>query len=302
MNNRIYTEEEVAQLIKRAVELEAERSISKEGSRTGLNLTDLEQIASEAGIDPELIKRAANELDSISSRTTYNAEANIKHSEIVFEEWITIKPDPAIFEDLITELNHRYGTSDKEITWWDKLWDDYNGKAKSRKTATSCEWEYTDEWGYFTTRALFQLKNDTLRVRISKRQLWDMKWEDNVHYLYILLPVFVVSAVIGGVLTGSFFDNPWLGISGGAFITAVSYPILYFFSKRSLQKHTREVKETASELLDLITRFVADSKNSTDNRKESFNQKSKLIDIEYISDDKASDNESNPLRNKLRES
>ena len=302
MNNRTYTEEEVSRLIKRAVELEAERSISKESNRTGLNLTDLEQIASEAGIDPDLIKHAAKELDSHTAKKPYSAEAKIKQSEIVFEEWIAMEPDPAIFEDLITELNHRYGTSDKEITWWDKLWDDYNGKAKSRKTATSCEWEYTDEWGYFTTRALFQLKNDKLRVRISKRQLWDMKWEDNMHYFYFLMPVFVVSVVVGGVLTGSFMDNPWLGVSGGAFLTAISFPILHFFSKKSLQKHTREVKETASELLDLITRFITDSKSSSPGNKQTQTQKSQLIDIEYISDEEGSEAEVNPLRNNLRES
>ncbi len=302
MNNRTYTEEEVSRLIKRAVELEAERSISKESNRTGLNLTDLEQIASEAGIDPDLIKHAAKELDSHSTKKPYSTEAKIKQSEIVFEEWIAMDPDPAIFEDLITELNHRYGTSDKEITWWDKLWDDYDGKAKSRKTATSCEWEYTDEWGYFTTRALFQLKNGKLRMRISKRQFWDMKWKDDMQYFYYLITILVVTTVIGGTLTGTQFDNPWLGISGGAFLTAISFPIIHFFSKRSLEKHTREVKETASELLDLITRFITDSKSSSPGNEQTKTQKSRLIDIEYISDEEGSDAEVNPLRNKLRES
>ncbi|GMV06613.1 MAG: hypothetical protein AMXMBFR53_28890 [Gemmatimonadota bacterium] len=60
---RLYDEKEVGKLLKRATELQQE-----EGSRTlpggGLSLTELEDIAAEAGIDPRHLRRAAAELSS----------------------------------------------------------------------------------------------------------------------------------------------------------------------------------------------------------------------------------------------
>jgi len=50
-----------------------------------------------------------------------------------------------LLDDLITELNHRFGTSQDDINWWDRLWNDYTGKAVVNKTATSADWRYTDQ-------------------------------------------------------------------------------------------------------------------------------------------------------------
>ncbi|MEX0823877.1 MAG: hypothetical protein WD008_05770, partial [Balneolaceae bacterium] len=121
MSKRIYTEDEVSRLIRRAVELEAERSVLKgEHSRAGLSITELEQIAAESGIDPELIHQASKELDT--ERTNFDSakdeKAVVKKEEIVCERWIDFQPDSKIFDDLVTELNHKYGTSDKDINWW----------------------------------------------------------------------------------------------------------------------------------------------------------------------------------------
>jgi hypothetical protein len=61
--SRRYTDEEVRQLLNRAAELEAEGT-TLPAKVTGPTLAELEGIASEAGINPALIRQAANELDS----------------------------------------------------------------------------------------------------------------------------------------------------------------------------------------------------------------------------------------------
>lgn len=62
-SSRRYSDEEVTRLLKRAAELESEApALPARGS--GTSLDEIEAIASEAGINPALIRQAAGELDS----------------------------------------------------------------------------------------------------------------------------------------------------------------------------------------------------------------------------------------------
>lgn len=61
---RRYTDQEVALVIKRAAELQVQAAQVGEEERTGLSLSELEQIAREAGLDAALVRRAATELDT----------------------------------------------------------------------------------------------------------------------------------------------------------------------------------------------------------------------------------------------
>jgi hypothetical protein len=61
--SRRYSDEEVKRLLERASELESQGA-SLPATREGLTLTELEAIAGEAGIDPQLLRQAARELDS----------------------------------------------------------------------------------------------------------------------------------------------------------------------------------------------------------------------------------------------
>jgi hypothetical protein len=60
--SRRFSEKEVAQIIKRASELQQEEAPAE--STSGMSLAELEQVAREAGLDPALVRRAATDLDS----------------------------------------------------------------------------------------------------------------------------------------------------------------------------------------------------------------------------------------------
>ena len=60
--SRRYNEKEVADIIKRASELQQLESTAE--STAGMSLTELEQVAREAGLDPSLVRRAATDLDT----------------------------------------------------------------------------------------------------------------------------------------------------------------------------------------------------------------------------------------------
>lgn len=59
---RRYNEKEVSLLLRRASELQ--RALPSAANPTGLTLTELEEIAAEAGLDVSLLRQAANELDT----------------------------------------------------------------------------------------------------------------------------------------------------------------------------------------------------------------------------------------------
>lgn len=299
---RIYTEEEVARLIRRAVELEAERSVSRENSaRAGLSIAELEQIAAGSGIDPELIHQAANELERDLSEPDYGKKekAKVKKNEIVCEHWINALPDSSMLDELVTELNHRFGTSEDDITWWDRLWDNYAGKAKVRKTSTSVEWHYTDEWEYYTTRVLLQKRGERFRIRVSKRQKWGMQWSYADNNYWLAIPILTVFTVVGGALGFGFLGTVWPGIAAGVVLSFTTYPLIRIYNTRSINKHRDEVTDTADELAELAVQLLNEPVRKSRQNKES---KSRIVDIEFIEEDEEETTASakHRIRNHLR--
>ncbi len=300
MSERIYNEEEIAKLLKRAAELETERSISRDnGFKNGLSLNELAQIASESGIDPELVQRAADELDKADrNKPLPNQDARIKSNEIVCERWLNITPDSRTLDELVTELNHMYGTSDSDISWWDKLWDDYSGKAKVRKTTSSLEWIYTDEAGVYTTRVLFQNRGNKFRVRVSKRQIWGLDWDPSGAGFIVALPFLVVMIVIGAVAGNYALGTAWPGILAGIGLTLISIPFYNLYNKRHLKKHKNKVVETADELSQLAVQLAGERKRRESERTAK-SKPADIIEIEIRDEDETSGNDS--FKNKLRD-
>lgn len=301
-SNRIYSEEEVAQLIRRAVELEATRSVSRESSKiSGLTISELEQVAAEAGIDPELIQRAANEFNEQAGEHTIRSSNNtkIKQDEIVCEHWIDANPDNKVLDDLVTELNHRYGTSHEDVSWWNKLWDDYAGKAKIRRTPTTLEWQYMDEWQYYTTRVLLQKRGEKLRIRVSKRQKWGMNWGAEGYNYWLLIPLLAVLSPIGGVLSFTTIGFAWPGIISGILTSVLTLPLINYFQTRSLNKHKSEVTDTANDLATL-TLQLSDEILIKEKQQVKEEKNIKIIEINSEPEELRDSSETERLRNKLR--
>ncbi len=259
MPERMYNEEEVSRLIRRAAELEAERSAAGRGTLSeGLTLNELEQVAAESGIDPELLQQAARELDRAPDNTP--KPATIKKKEIVSEHWLNINADSRLMEDLVTELNQKYGTSHKDINWWDNLWNDYSGKARVRKTSHSIEWEYKDEMELFTIRALLQNRGDRFRIRVSKSQGWGLEWDQGKKRILSFFSA-GVGLIMGGFMVSHFlFNDALAGALTGLVLTLISIPFISSYLKKSLEKHQQEVTETAYELAEFAMNFYRELK------------------------------------------
>jgi hypothetical protein len=295
MANRIFSEEEVQKLIKRAAELEAERSVAgRSSSENGLTIRELKDIASNAGLDPQLIEQAASEMDSTSSDLKESVRVN--RDEIVTEVWLDRKPDRETMELLVTELNHIYGTTD-ELNWWNNLWGTHEGKAKVKRSTNTIEWNYATESGIYFTHVLLQQRGERFRIRVSKRQIMNLEWNGAINSLILVVPVFVLFAVFGGVGSAQIFGAAWPGILGGMVLSLFSYPVFKYFSKRSVEKQKSEVSNTMRQLIQLVLESSkGDHKQSTSSDKS---QSISRIEIPDASD--KPDSQTGRLRNNLRE-
>jgi len=306
MSNRVYSEEEVAKLIRRAVELESSHSGSAQNSdQKGLTMQDLEKIAADAGIDPELMHRAAEELERKDTLDDLKDTTRVTRQEIVAEHWIDGKLNQQIMDDLVIELNQRFGTSEDDINWWDRLWNDYSGKPQINRTNSSVDWRYKDEIELYTTRALIQQRGDKLRIRVSKRQGWNLSWNSSETYLSLGIVSLVLFTAIGSALGFALLNDPLMGILFGASLAALLVPITVTFSKRRLKRHVDEVSEIAKQLVVQAKQLTKEKKSgSLDNAKagKTSSQEPSIsaIEIDSDSEERNRASESN-LKNHLRE-
>jgi hypothetical protein len=281
MSDRIYSEEEVAKVIQRAVEMESKRSSSgKTGNLNGLTLRDLEQIAADAGIDPELMQKAAQELDTTKLPDNFEESTKVNRQEIVAEHWIKADVSDQLLNDLIIELNHRYGTSQEDISWWNKLFDDYSGVARVNRTRNSADWRYTDELEMYTTRVLMQQRGDKLRIRVSKRKGWNMSWKSSWSQIFLAVFSGILFSIMGGSLGFALLDNVIPGVIAGLALALLTIPISNAINKRRLEHHKQEVTDIAETLVMQAKNLSRENPSSTREKKRSAQKESDISDIE----------------------
>ena len=104
---RQYSEEEVALIIKRAAELQQTEQTEQEPS-TALSLTEVEQIAKEAGIDPRLIRRAALGLDQPAQSNRPSPWLGAP-TRLVFERVVEGEVPTEEFEGIVAEVRRTLG-------------------------------------------------------------------------------------------------------------------------------------------------------------------------------------------------
>jgi len=297
MSNRIFSEDEVQQLIKRAAELEVERNVPGRSSQeNGLTIDELKKIASETGLDPQLIEQAAAEMDTSGAKSKEKEQVRVNRKEIASETWLDCQPDKETTEALITELNHMYGTTD-ELNWWDNLWGTHEGKAKVTRTPSTTEWNYKTEAGAYSTRVLMQRRGERFRIRVSKRQIMDLEWNSAMNSLIFAIPLAVLLAVFGGIASSNLLGTEWPGITTGLLLSMLSYPLLRRFSKRSLEKHKAEVANTTRQLSDLVLQSTGYKKNEPSAKE----QAKSTSEIEIPDEPETEQTKHGKLRNNLRE-
>jgi hypothetical protein len=130
---RRYGDREVRLILKSAAELQR-RALDDTSASAGMTLAELEQVATEAGIDPTLIRRAAAQLDAPTSLDRGNRFVG-SPTEVIVERTIDITLEPEAFDrmlDVIRATTHEVGevsTVGRQFGW--------KGRSRGAKTDVS---------------------------------------------------------------------------------------------------------------------------------------------------------------------
>jgi len=225
MPDRTYTEEEVAALFQRAAELQVERGRRPTGS-TGLSFDELARIAADSGLDPQLLRHAAQEMDAKrGARTMRKGKSG---SESYAEYSFAGRLDDLAVEDIIAELKHRYDSQAGE--WYGMA--NY-GRGRTETIGRSVEWRQTDPMTGNETRVLLQPRPDGTRVRLSKKNVWGM---DATHGTTWALMIAFFGAFFAGPVSGSFL----IALAVFAVLLVAMIPAFNLLGKRTLAKREEE--------------------------------------------------------------
>lgn len=106
-DSRRFSEEEVALIVKRAAELQHTEQSEREPGNA-MTLSEIEQIAKEAGIDPRLIRRAAQGIDRPAETNRPSPWVGAP-TRLVFERVVDGEISSEHHESLVNEMRRTFG-------------------------------------------------------------------------------------------------------------------------------------------------------------------------------------------------
>ena len=236
MPDRTYTEREIADLIERAVERQQEARRAETGET--LTLGEVERIAAEAGIDPQFLREAADEMDSAGR--TLKRESGTTKTTVFVERWIDAPLTPEAWEDAVDTLRASYGPSMGAAF----------GMASDgtvQQVGNAYEWRHTSGLGVQTT-VTASPRDGRTRLRITQLVGMASPMTEGVLYgagVAILLTMVGAGALAALDLGGS----PLFGILAFLLLWAVAAPATTALDRRWRQKKHRALADLADDLV-----------------------------------------------------
>ena len=235
MTERTYSQEEIAALLERAAELQTDQPRT---NKTGLTLTEIESVAQEAGIDPQLVRQAASEM--VRAPQSKHLKSKDRSSTHVVVERIVPGTMPVhIWEDIVMELKHRYDSDAGKMMGMPEY-----GKSTTEKIGRSVEWKHTNMSGY-ETRLLVRPRAEKLHMRLTHRVGWATPLVESSTYGSVI-------ALFAGILTGAIAHLPLLGFMVGLLTLLAIIPLLRWATNSWRDKKQNELEALADHVSMLV--------------------------------------------------
>lgn len=271
MSDHTFNEEEISRIIKKAAQLEKQQ-LSVDDEKQGLTLEELVTAASDAGLDPENIRIIARELQKGNESEKIPADYNLK-GQVFAERWIDGRLADELADSVIADLRHRYDASEAEKNWFnewrDEEWEKDFGKSTVQKTGRSVEWKHIDRSGSLETRVLLQPRGKQIRVRVSKRNLWDEKdaGPGSEVFEYIAAIPFVAGIALLFTLPFDFFINAIIGLLAYIGLKFIVLPLnrklrekwgrkLFYRNRPRIEDNRKRYKEEVELLADDLSAIL----------------------------------------------
>jgi hypothetical protein len=231
VSNRKFNDEEVALIIKRAAELQQTEQVAEDTS-SALTLAEVEQIAKEAGIDPSLIRRAAQTLDRVGEEANRPSPWAGAPTRLVFERVIDGEVSPDEYENIIDTVRRTFDDNGMPSVLGRTLaWTSSMRAGRRRSHGRQINVNVVSRGGLTTIRVEEELRN--IAGALFGGLVGGGGGGTTVISMGIGLGAFH-SAALAGLL--------WVGIAGGFYTLA-----------RTIFTHTSEKRE--KQLRDLVNRL-----------------------------------------------
>ena len=234
MKERTYSKEEIAALLERAAELHALEANSIT-DKPGLTLSEIEEIASDSGIDPLLVRQAATEISGaprVSSLKTKDTTAT--HN--IVERIIPGSLPPDVWEDIVFELRHRYENDLNKMMG--------GSDSTTEQIGRSVQWKHTSVSG-IETRVLIRPRGNKLHLILRQMVGWGGSWAESITYGSIL-------AFLAGAFSGGPTDSVLIGSIVLIATLAIAIPLIYWADQTWRKKKHRELDGLADRISNMI--------------------------------------------------
>ena len=237
MKERVYTKQEIAALIERTTELQAEKN-RRGDHRSGLTLAELESVALEAGLDPSLLRQAAAEMDEPRSVLPRRTSTSATH--IFTERWVPGPLNPDAWEDVVAELRHQFDSSLAAM-----MDMPHYGEGTTEQIGRSMVWKHTSMSG-IETRVLVRPRGDNVHIRLSQRVGWGSPVAESLSYGMALAGLIALVATALAEL-GAF---GWIVLVLGFIVAA---PLIFYADQAWRRKKHRELETLGDRVAMLMT-------------------------------------------------
>lgn len=267
MPDKIFSEDEIQLIIKRAAELQKEEQESSSKKEKGLTMNELLEIGDEAGLDMELIKTAALEYreKNITRRSGLTDTHIFEEREVNTEAYID-----DVWNEITTELKHFVG-------------GDTFGKTK--EDFSKKEWVNTSLSGIETVASLSK-REGGVRLRVSQRVGLASSLTEGVSYGLLL--TFVPFGLVFAFLKPSFFEASALFASLFTVCSILVYTLDVAWRKKKLGR----LKDLVDKIVEQVPTKAPIKKSTPDSGSIEIESKEVYKNLNY---------EQSHLKNDLRE-
>lgn len=263
--SKIFTEEEVKEIIRKASEMQ--KQMGDKVHEQGLTMDELMEIGKDSGLDVDFIKTAALEYEN--KKITRHSGITDTHifEERTFDSELT---EETIWEEVLSELGHQFGG---------------NAFGMAKESKKQKKWSHTSISGIETTVSLTKRDSET-KLKFSQRVGLGSPLTEGIMYGGGL--TFLIM-----MITGVFSEVSIQGIIAlSAGLWSISSILIYQLDIAWRKRKLKNLKELANKIIDHLPK-----KLSSSSKKEKTNQK--LSDIEIESEDVYQND--NELKNNLRD-
>ncbi|MEM1093773.1 MAG: hypothetical protein AAGJ10_04140 [Bacteroidota bacterium] len=212
MPDRVYSEQEIAQILQRALERQDAATEKRRSRAQGLNLDELERLAAESGIDPEHLRAAALEVHRPGVQST----AKTTSTHIIVERFIPGHLTDEAWGQIVSALRDEIGVA---------------GQDQISVIGTMHDWSGSTAMGY-ATKATFTQQGDRVAMRLTQRT-GNMQLQG----IFLGLSLALLPAIIIGETQGFAM---WQGLSLftalSVLLCALLVPLLTAWQKKKHQQ------------------------------------------------------------------